>query len=268
MEFITGNISYIAFAVVAYVLYSSRQGGSSGSGTTQVLRTFKVDENPGDGVYVEIVGRPKGFMAWLLTAIGMDATTTLRVTRKELSIRTASLQGEKREVIPLLQISNTYCSYSKSIWLLAIGVLLALIGLYAIVTSEGFVPKSSIFEFVAGAIFLAFYWFSKKLTLGVQSNSGHPLGITFVRNVIENVPVDIERASFAIQVINTLVTETRHSAGGSPNVSVAAARPGMTSAAASAPAAAPRSMAGKCPKCSAAVTPGSAFCESCGTRVA
>ena len=87
-----------------------RRGGSAvagPSGPTLVLRRFDVSPNRPSAVTIE--GRPAGLVAWLLTTVGVDTLTTLRVSERDVSLRSANLSGEIHVLLPIEQISSTHC---------------------------------------------------------------------------------------------------------------------------------------------------------------
>ena len=144
--------------------------GAQSLGATLVLRRFRVTEQPGDGLYVEIVGRPEGLMGWLLTTIGLDSEVTLRVTDTEVTKESASLQGKTRQIAPISGIASGYVGYMKSVWKLYFGLLLVAFGIYT-----GFFGKHTvalILCLLAGGILLALYWFSNRLEIAVETNGG------------------------------------------------------------------------------------------------
>jgi hypothetical protein len=165
-----------------------------------VLRRFKIDESESANVLVEIVGRVSGFTAWLLTVMGIDAETSLIVSRKEITIKRASLSGQAYSVVPLPSVASTHCGYSKPIGFLVFGVLV-LIG--------GLVAREFLVGIVLGAIFFIVYWLSKKIVITIETSGGMTLGLAFKRSVIENVSVDIQEALKAISIINENVVKSQ-----------------------------------------------------------
>jgi hypothetical protein len=186
-----------------------RRGGSiRAGGPTLVLKKFSVSESSQDGVFIEIVGRASGFMAWLLTVLGFDAETQLNVTENDFSFKSSSLFGQIVQTAPLLNISSTHCGYSKPIGFLIIGCIFIIGG---IISSMGRYGSSGAFiaGLIIGGIFLLLYWLSKKMTLSFETNGGMIMGLTFKRSVIENVAVDIEKARQAIEVINKNIIKSQ-----------------------------------------------------------
>ena len=61
---------------------------------------------------------------------------------------------------------------------------------------------------IIGGIFLVAYWLSKKMTISVETYGGMIMVLTFKGSVIENIPVDIQQAVQAIEVVNKKVIES------------------------------------------------------------
>lgn len=198
----------VIISIVVSVSFIRRGGGIRISGPALVLRKFKVEESSPDGVFVEIVGRASGLTAWLLTILRFDTETRLKVTDKEFSFKSSSLFGQINQVAPLTSISSTHCSYSKPICYLIVGVI-SIIG--GVLSSMGRYGNSGalIAGIVIGAVFFILYWLSKKMTMSFETSGGMIMGLTFKRSVIENIPVDIQKAIQAIGIVNKKVLESQ-----------------------------------------------------------
>ena len=50
-----------------------------------VIRSWYADHQPdADGNYVNVSGRAEGVLGWLLTVLGIDAATRLRITHQNV----------------------------------------------------------------------------------------------------------------------------------------------------------------------------------------
>jgi len=138
-------------------------------------------------------------MAWLLSILGFDAETRLKVTESEFSFKSSSLFGQIIQTAPLTNISSTHCGYSKPIWYLIIGGICIIVGIVGMVEKGigALIPG-----LIIGGIFLLLYWLSKKMTMSFETSGGMVMGLIFKRSVIENVAVDIQKAIQAIEIIN------------------------------------------------------------------
>lgn len=212
-----GTSELIVLAVVVFILVGGglvRRGGGGIriAGPTLVLRRFKIDETPSANVLVDIVGRASGITAWLLTVMGFDAETSLKVTGKEVSFISSSLFGQTHQVVPLPSVSSTHCGYSKPIGYLIIGVIFLiggiLSGIVSILDQRGG-GGNILIGLVIGGIFLIAYYLSKKIVISLETSGGMVLGLSFKRSVIENVSVDIEQALKTMGIVNQRIIESQ-----------------------------------------------------------
>ncbi|MDD4241716.1 MAG: hypothetical protein PHG54_09815 [Smithellaceae bacterium] len=201
-------LAVIVVIVIAGGLARRGGGGIRIAGPTLVLRTFKIDETPSANVLVDIAGRASGITAWLLTVMGFDAVTSLKVTDKEVTFRSSSLFGQTYQVIPLPSVSSTHCGYSKPIGYLIVGAIFLIGGIFSGLAQQGG-SAFIIIGLVIGGIFLIAYYLSKKILISLETNGGLVLGLSFKRSVIENISVDIEQALKAIGIVNQKVIDSQ-----------------------------------------------------------
>ena len=175
-------------------------------GPTLALRKFDVD--PTGPVTVLIEGRPSGLIGWLLTTIGLDTLTTLKVTTDQVLFRSASLSGETHHLVPTTAISSTHSGYSQPIWLL---VVAGVIVLFSLIAAAG---DGSGGAFVGGLIIAAIvclvYVFQRKIVISLETTGGLLMGLSFKPSVIENVSIDLARALAAVDRINGIVVARSH----------------------------------------------------------
>ncbi|MFY0530098.1 hypothetical protein ACN28I_45350 [Archangium gephyra] len=158
-----------------------------------VIKSWTATETPGaDGIYVSIVGRQEGFFSWLLSVLGIDATTTLRVDRDTVYFEAGSLAGFQQRVIPLANLSSAYFGYAKP-WQVALVLgmmLMPLMGLGLIV----------------GPLY---YFLNKTLSLGIIENAGVLSGIEFKRSVIEGQNINEQEGRRVCNIIKHLMMEAQ-----------------------------------------------------------
>lgn len=185
----------------------TRRGALAMSGPVLALRKF--DVSPDGAVAVFIEGRPSGLIAWLLTTIGLDTLTTLRVTDRQVSFRSASLSGELHHLVPTSEISSTHCGYSQPVWLLILGGGILILSMLAAMNSfnAGRVFVSGVF--VAG-ICGVIYLLQRKIAITIETTGGLIMGLSFKPSIIENVSVNLPRALEAVDRINNIVVANSH----------------------------------------------------------
>ena len=172
-------------------------------GGALVLRKFIVSTSAGksDEAIVEIEGRKPGLIAWLLTAMGIDATTSLVITRRDITFRAGSFFGEMNSMMPMTAVATAHGGYSKPVeYLIAAGGLL-LGGLGMLGEDEGWLGL----VFLIGAgFFAAMYSLEKRMALSVESSGGAVFGLVFKRSLIEGVAVDVNKVKEVIAIIREM----------------------------------------------------------------
>jgi hypothetical protein len=268
---------------------TSRSGRLPALPPVLVLKRFRLDEKPTDGVFVDISGRPKGLVAWLLGVLRLDDETRLQLTATSLSIRRASLQGQNLTVVPLGRVGSTLCGFRKPLGFLAIGLFFAVSGLLSLLkallgavtsgsnrsSSNPFGPAFSprddsaqafawaVVTLVVAALFILAYYLQRQMVIAVGDNTAQGrFGLTFKPSVIEGVTVDINRVTRATELLNRKVLEAQlrpEATASAIQVPIAAAQK-----AGPRPAAAP---APRCGGCGAVLEADSQFCADCGRAV-
>jgi hypothetical protein len=227
---------------------------------------------------VDISGRPKGLVAWILNVLRIDDETRLQLTATTLSIRRASLQGQNLTVLPLSEVGSTLCGFRKPLGLLAIGLFFAVSGvmsllgglLGAAVSRSSFgrsndAAQSTVWTLVLliiAALFIVAYFLRKEMVIAVGDNStSHMTGLTFMPSVIEGVSVDINRVIRATDILNRRMLEAQL------NREAAAAKIPTAPPAAEKPRRSPVRSAPRCAGCGATLEADSQFCAECGRAV-
>ena len=158
-----------------------------------MIKSWSATETPGaDGSYISIVGRQEGLVSWLLSLMGIDATTTLRIDRDTVYFEAGSLAGFQQRVIPLANLSSAYFGYTKP-WQAAVLLGVMLMPLFFI-------------GLIVGPLY---YILNKKLSLGVIEVSGVMSGIEFKRSVIEGQNINEVESRRVIAIIQNLMTNSR-----------------------------------------------------------
>lgn len=245
----------ITFVVVGGVLWQGRRRSS-----LWVLTRFVVNEDPSAEIGVQIAGRASGIVSWVLTLLKLNPEVELTVSHSEASIRGASLSGIGHIYVPLNKITSTACGYHRSLLALGFTILFGVGFVLNLLT--GFLGQNNAdlaqafgFLIFAGIAALVYY-LSKKI--GISLETMHPHKVVFKRSVIENVSVDLPQALRAIAIINARVLAAQ--TGHSPLAYAAAASSGSAPVAAS-----PAVSSGRCSQCGNPNTPGTRFCENCGS---
>lgn len=179
---------------------------------TLVLKSWKANAEPvdADGNFVSIVGRTSGLVAWFLSLIKIDPTTSLKISPERIEFSRTSLAGSDVRQIPLSSVCSTYYGYFKP-WKSALAILvffLAIGGTWAADTHGVQATMNFIFCLIAGlGLGLGYYFFNRSLTLGFVEFSGVGNGIRFKRSLIENLDINEAQAAYICQLTQAMIEE-------------------------------------------------------------
>ena len=76
------------------------------SGSALVLRRFQIDETGVSGANVWIEARQPGIISFILTLVGLDPNSSLKVTRGSISFRNSSVFGMNQVSTPLANMGR------------------------------------------------------------------------------------------------------------------------------------------------------------------
>lgn len=170
-----------------------------------VIKAWKASEQPIDdqGNHIAITGREGGLVAWILSKMSIDPTTTILVGSERLEFSSASLSGTQSRLIPLQGICSTYYGYHKPWKTAAAIVMLSVIMGVPMMGQSVFMGLLTMLIGcgVAGLI----YFLNRTLTLGFVENSGAVNGIQFKRSVIENIDITQVQAMEVCKLMQALI---------------------------------------------------------------
>ena len=179
-----------------------------------VIKRWKAESKPIDANnnFVSITGRKSGLVAWLLSLLKIDPSTTINVGLDRVEFTSASLAGTASRLIPLQGVCSTYYGYHKP-WKASSSIffLFAFFGLsMAMSTAERGSPGNGGLTLVVAAtlgliVALVYYFLNRTLTLGFVEHSGVVSGIIFKRSVIENIDINHEQAKAVCVIIQRLI---------------------------------------------------------------
>jgi len=236
-----------------------------------------------DGLYVRIVGRKSGLLAWLLSLLRIDSTTVFEVYQDRIVFKSANLSGATNTTIPLASVCLTASGFFKPVLYLVVAMLIGIPSVLGLLFSllAGMATRSSdvlsvlgcMHLFILGfcAVLVWLYFLRKTLLVSIQAHSGTLIAIAFKRSVMEGVSVEEEDAERVISLVNQLLLGQQ----GRPSPAPSAPRP----AAVVPPPVQPRPVPApvppvrvvptsrNCPSCSAVMPMDALFCETCGKRV-
>ncbi len=174
--------------------------------STLVLKTWSVSNEPSgsNNAYIHINARNAGLMAWFLTLVGVDATTSIVVTNEKVEFKATSLAGTDHRLIPLQNICSTYYGYHKP-WKLAILIVAFFCWISIGIGQGGGFFAGLIVALVGLGIAVLIYFLNRTLTLGFVEVSGVISSIRFKRSVIENIDINQEQSRRVCELTEALI---------------------------------------------------------------
>lgn len=198
------GVGAILFWWIVLAFASRRKLGSGMS--TLVLRRFVLPDDSESDVLVWIVGRKSGIMGWLMTVAGISAETTLRVSKKDILFRDASLSGNSDSLLSLKGgVASVHCAIHKPIGFIILAILFVVAGLCWYAFASDGTLGAILAGVLLGGLMLVFYRYNKRFCIKVQSTGGTIFGMNFRASQIEGVPVGIDRVRQAVDRINAQI---------------------------------------------------------------
>lgn len=187
-------------------------GAFGGRTTKLVLQRLTVHEAvSGEAApAIDLAGRQQGLISFLLTLVGISPVTDFRVTTDEVLCNSTSLFGRQNQSVPLHAVSSVAAGVRKPVGYLFVAFLFAFIGVFGglgVLWREGFVRFVASF-LVCGAFAALFIWLyaiNKRFFVSIYTQGGPPILLSLKPNVIEGVPLDLDRALQVVKIIRDRV---------------------------------------------------------------
>lgn len=175
--------------------------------STLVLQKFTLAASPLPLPHptIEIVGRLQGIVAFILSLMGFSPITRLTVAGSEIRCQSSSLFGQRSHFIPLRCVSSCAAGIHKPISAIVWAVVITIIAIYLSLVSKSWAPIA--LGLVSAVALTAVYVLNKKFFIEVHPQGGPAIVLLFKPNVIEGVPIDVERALAAIAVIRDMILQ-------------------------------------------------------------
>lgn len=193
--------------IIALSLASRGKGGSP-----LVLKSWYASNTPmTDGSFICITGRRSGLMGWILSVIGIDPVTTLKVSATRVEFHASSITGTAHRITPLTSVSSSYFGFHKPIArALVVGFLVFVISGLLFSFILGTTMLGPVVAILSGLILgvasaLLYLYLNKTQTIGFSEVSGDICEIQFKPSVIEGVNVDERQAKYAAELMQHLI---------------------------------------------------------------
>jgi hypothetical protein len=174
-----------------------------------VLKKFHLSASETDEPIVEIQGRQSGLIGFFLSILKLDDTTSLTCYKDRIEYKSSSLWGEQSLTIPAAAVTGICGGFKKPLgWLIAAAFLffMGIISSVSIKEGGGIIL---VLALVISLVFIIIYFIKKEMNIGVQNGGDKTYGMTFNRSIIENIDVDSDKVTKAIQTINSVVLRSK-----------------------------------------------------------
>lgn len=176
-------------------------------GSVLVLRRFQIDETGASGAHVFIEAREAGLISFILTLIGLDPNSSLKVTRGSISFRTSSVFGSSQVSTPLPNLGAFVGGYKKPFLALVFSTITLIFGFFFLGMGYGdFGLILALAVWFFSLVSLVYYFLNKVMFIGFETSGGGTYGFAFKASVIEGVGIDINRVEQTIDYVNSLIS--------------------------------------------------------------
>ncbi|HAB12173.1 MAG TPA: hypothetical protein DCE47_10835, partial [Planctomycetaceae bacterium] len=142
-------------------------------------------------------------MAFFLSLIGFSPITRFILAGNELRCQSASLFGQSSQTIPINHIATLSAGVRKPVGNLVAAAVFLLGGILLSVSTEDVI--ASAIGLVLATVLVIGYVLAKSFFIMVHPEGGPEIALRFQPNVIEGIPIDVERALSVVAVIRDMV---------------------------------------------------------------
>jgi hypothetical protein len=177
-----------------------------------VLKEFELDENK--ETFLSIKGRKKGFLAFILSLIGLDPIVELECSNREFLYKSAGLVGQVNLNIPVSAVTAIKTGFHKPLGYLVVAALAIIFGIASM--SDSYTNNSTVLAligFVVAVVCVIVYKKSKTMVLSIYNGGlgssilGNSIHIAIKKCVIEDVEIDFDTFEKAAALLNNAVYE-------------------------------------------------------------
>lgn len=207
-----GPLELVLVAIFVGVFLVSALGAFGSRTTKLVLQRLSTDESPSGETKprIELAGRQQGVISFLLTLVGVSPITELRVTAEEICCNSTSLFGRQNQAVPLRAVTSVAAGTRKPVGYLFVSFLFAFIGVFG---GLGVLWQDGLGRFLAAllmcgalaALFIWLYAINKRFFFSIYTQGGPPILLSLKPNVIEGVPLDLDRSLQVVKIIRDLI---------------------------------------------------------------
>jgi hypothetical protein len=194
------------FILIAIVLVVMTFGDLVvGNNRTLVVKKFFVSQEPReDGVYVEIIGRQSGLIAWFFALLKIDPTLEMRVRYEKVEYMASSFSGFTRVVLPISSVSSIFFGVVRP-WLKSLlWLFIFLIGAYAAAEAGSTVTVIGL-TITGVLVAILIFVLGRVRSIGFTEMTGDNYTLRLKRSVIEGQEISEAHLSKIAAIIISLL---------------------------------------------------------------
>jgi hypothetical protein len=170
-----------------------------------VVKKFFVSPTPReDGLYVEIVGRESGLMAWFFALLKLDPNYSLRIFYDKIYYEASSIFGFRKVIMPIHSVSSLYFGTVRP-WGKAVFWFLIFTGA-AYAAAQMQETQWTIGLAILGVVVaILVFILNRQLTIGVSEVTGTDYEMNLKRSIIEGQEISEKKLEEITQIFTALL---------------------------------------------------------------
>lgn len=195
----------ILLSVFVLVLIPSLLGRGA-RGTLVVKKFFHSATPREDGVYVEIVGRQSGLIAWLFALLKIDPTLEMRVRYTKVEYMVSNFSGFHRVVLPIESVATIFFGVSRP-WVQALTWLFLFMAGAWVAAELGSTAAVAGLILVGLLLAILVFVLNRQRTIGFTDVTGETYRLVLKRSVIEGREITEQTLDEISRIVLALVDE-------------------------------------------------------------
>lgn len=178
-----------------------------------VVKKFFASATPReDGVYVEIIGRRSGVLAWILSLLRIDPLVEMRVRFSRVEYFSGSFSGFHRVVLPIESVSSVFFGVSRP-WGKALFWFFVFVAAAAGASEMG--SSAAVVTLVLLGVVVAtlIMVLGRQRLIGLTEMTGDDYSLTLKRSVIEGQEINEAKLEEISRIVIALLDEHKRPSG-------------------------------------------------------
>lgn len=195
---------WVVIGLIVVVLLVAAKASSGLSGPLVVKKFFVSNTPREDGVYIEIVGRQSGLIAWLFALLRIDPTLEMRVRYTKVEYVVSNFTGFTRIVLPIESVSSVFFGVHRP-WKKAVGWLLFFVVLAYMAAEMGSTGATLGLLVVGLIIAILVFVFNRLRQIGFTDVTGDDYALVLKRSVIEGQEISESQLDEITRIVLALL---------------------------------------------------------------